>query len=148
MEAAKNLRRLDASENRIASIGVQEPLPALEYLNLNNNPLERLDGIEMFPGLTDLFLNNMRLDDLEPLAALPKLRVLGLYNTPVADYGALARIKSLKHVLVPFVNEDEGWPVRERSRIDVDVETLNRHAPWARLQDLEEYSMADAGELP
>lgn len=85
MAALRRLRELDLSNNRISELGPAPPLPRLELLRLDRNPLGHA------PALT-------------PLAAWPRLARLGLAETPLghAPDGPALLAKLLPRVDVTF----------------------------------------------
>ena len=81
---------------------------AIDYLNLDRNKLERLDGVEKLTGLKWLRLNENRLAALPDLKALVNLRRIYLRDNKLEEVpGTLKDLPSLTDVDV------SGNPIRE-----------------------------------
>ncbi|XP_039909789.1 geranylgeranyl transferase type-2 subunit alpha [Hirundo rustica] len=83
--ALRRLRELDLSRNRISELGAAPPLPRLELLRLDRNPIGHAPA-------------------LSPLAAWPRLARLGLAETPLgsAPHGPALLAELLPGVDVTF----------------------------------------------
>lgn len=88
LDACANLRSLDLRNNFLegSQLSVLQKLPDLEYLNLRNNNLERVDALRNLTKLTYLDLSVNIIEDFAPIRDLTRLTSLYLESNSTQDY--------------------------------------------------------------
>ncbi len=89
------LQFLDLSDNQISRLDDLDPLTRLTALDLSGNAITNVQPLRKLDQLTHLDLKNNAIIDIEPLADLRRLRLLNLDNNEVRDITPLMGLRLL-----------------------------------------------------
>ena len=77
MPGLKKLKHLNLRRNAIVDLPEQEQR-SLDFLDISNNQVEKLDFLQGCPNLRELRLEGNEVEELDPLSACPNLQILDL----------------------------------------------------------------------
>ena len=147
LEAAKNLRQLSLSDNRISDLTPLANLTQLRYLPLRDNAISDLTPLANLTQLQALSLDrNQKISDLTPLANLEELKELSFSENRVSDLTPLANLTKLKWMhlahnqisdLTPLANLDE------LKELYIGFNDISDLTPLANLTQLNYLSLPD-----
>ena len=89
-----NLRKItvEKSPQALASLDFFAEMANLEEVNLNDDKIDKIDGLGKIPGLQKLALNHNSISDLSPLAKLPDLTELDVAENEITDLVPLEKL--------------------------------------------------------
>lgn len=91
-----NLEQLYLSRNRIRLMYGLDTLANLRILALQNNQIERIEGLEQLRSLEELYLSNNRLQQIGGLDHNENLRVLDVANNMISSLDGVGHLVELE----------------------------------------------------
>jgi Leucine-rich repeat (LRR) protein len=88
LSAFTALKKLDLYCNKITRINTFHA-PALEYLNLSSNAIEKIENLSCFPNLKTLQVGNNKLSKIENIESLVSIRSVALRGNQIQQIEAL-----------------------------------------------------------
>lgn len=109
VEDLSALIRVDSLE--VSNVGLQnldaiQRFQTLEYLNLDGNPITRIDGSKLSPKLTTLSFNETNVSELIAMESLTQLESIFAKNTAVSRLMGLSGLPKIRLVEVDESNVD------------------------------------------
>ena len=103
--APANLEYLDLSNNQISKIERVQHNPYLKSLNLNCNKIEKIEGVQFNKSLISLSLSNNKLTKIENLDDM-WLEELNLSENHITKITGLTRLRCLQNLNLWFFSID------------------------------------------
>lgn len=99
------LKKISLMRNNITDVSVLAQIPTLEFIQLNNNPVESLEGFENLTNLKTLHVMSTHVSDLTPIKDCP-LVLLNCSSSNVRDFSFLSSLSSLEAFLASHLSEE------------------------------------------
>ena len=91
----KNARHIAFEANQISDISPLYTIHTLEYLTLNCNPIQSVQGIEALQNLREVNLDCTEISDITPLYQIPSLQSISVRDTYVNSIEGVENLKQL-----------------------------------------------------
>jgi len=136
------LKKISLMRNNITDVSVLTQIPTLEYIQLNNNPVESLAGFENLTNLKSLYIMGTDVSDLAPIKDCP-LTTLSCSYTKVTDYSFLSSLAFLESFItshltgetIQYINTLTS--LRELTLIDSQIKSLTQLSNLKSLRSLD-----------
>ena len=136
------LKKISLMRNNITDVSVLAQIPTLEYIQLNNNPVESLAGFEKLTNLKSLYIMSTGVSDLTPIKDCP-LTTLSCSYTNVTDYSFLSSLAFLESFItshltgetIQYINTLTS--LRELTLIDSQIKSLTQLSNLKSLRSLD-----------
>lgn len=99
------LKKISLMRNNITDVSVLAQIPTLEFIQLNNNPVESLEGFENLKNLKTLHVMSTQVSDLSPIKDCP-LVLLNCSSSNVRDFSFLSSLSTLEAFLASHLSEE------------------------------------------
>ncbi len=148
----KLIKKIDLRNNYIQTASnsksnLLEPLKVisnLEILYLDNNYLNKLDGISYFPNLKTLSLNSNAIDSLEKLPMLNALNEFYLSNNPIFDLSGLKNVPNIQTLDISNIkiNNLNTFPaLKKLSYLNLSGNTITDFSELTKCESLDNLSI-------
>lgn len=108
----ENLVKLQLDNNVIEKIEGLESLKNLEWLDLSFNNIEKIEGLENLTKLKDFSLFNNQISKLENMSFLENLEVFSIGNNQINDYDFALYLRQFKELKTLCL---KGNPICEKT---------------------------------